>query len=327
MKRSVQSIFLAIGIILLGFALPQNSFAQGEEVRESKSVSISTTEDGKVKLKVVMKNGSDETTFEKTYDSHDEMYADRDLEKHGIDLGFGHNFQFNGQSPKFFFHNGPSGGFWDKDDFNFEELEEQMREMMRGFDSNAFSFDFDGNSFMDVDSLMNQFQFRNDNGRFFFNGKEIMDMDSLQDALKDQFDHFNFDFDFGDWDSDDFNAWYDKDGDAKVITRAKVYVRSARESDKELVGAGDAEALQLKDINFYPNPSDGRFDLEIDVISDDPIQLIIVDDQGNEVYSSTSSPERGLFEKRIDLSKEGKGLYVLKVEQNGKVLTKRIIVE
>ena len=83
----------------------------------------------------------------------------------------------------------------------------------------------------------------------------------------------------------------------------------------------------MNDINFYPNPSDGRFDLEIDAISDDPIQLIIVDDQGNEVYNSTSSPERGFFEKRIDLSKEGKGLYVLKVEQNGKVLTKRIIVE
>ena len=76
------------------------SFAQ-EEVRESQSVSISTTENGKFKLKVVKKIGDDETTFEKTYDSYDDIADDPDLEKYGIERD-GFNFGGNRQ-PKFLF--------------------------------------------------------------------------------------------------------------------------------------------------------------------------------------------------------------------------------
>lgn len=325
MKRSTQSFLLTIAVILLGSFFSLDSIAQDEGIRESKSVNITTTEDGKVKLKVIMKKGNDETTFEKTYDSHDEMYNDPDLEEYGIDLGFGNSFKFNGSSPQFYFHKGPGGGFWDQDDFDMDSFREQMDDMMKNFGSNGFYFG-NGSPF-DIDSLMTQFQFRNDNGKFFFNGEEIMDIDSLEDALKDQFDHFKFDFDFGDWDDEDYGTWYDKDSDVRVITRAKVYIRTAREEDKKLVGADKTETLQLNDISFYPNPSDGRFELEIDAINDDPIHLMIVDDQGNEVYNRTASPTNGFFRKNIDLSDEGKGLYVLKVEQGGKALTKRIIVE
>ena len=173
---------------------------------------------------------------------------------------------------------------------------------------------------MDIDSLINQFQFRNDKGKFFFNDEQIMDIDSLEEALKDKFDHFNFDFDFKDRNDEDVH-------DVKVIRRARVYIQTAREEDKKLVGSEASENLQLNDISFYPNPSDGHFQLKIDVINDDPIQLMIVDDQGNEVHNKTTSPQNGIFSMSIDLAKEGKGLYVLKVEQSGKALTKRIIVE
>lgn len=328
MKRSIMSYAKILSLVLLCLSAPTYLSAQSEEIRESKSVNISTTDEGKVKLKVVMKKGEDETTFEKTYDSHEEMHADPDLEKYGIDLGMGFGgsgFSFNGQSPQFFLHNGPGGGFWDDEDFDFQELRERMKEMMKGFGSGGFSFDDD--SFMDIDSLMSKFHFRHDNGRFFLNGEEIMDIDSLREAMKDQFGNMHFDFDFDGWDNGSFNSWQDEDGDVRVITRAKVYIRNAREEDKELVGTEDAELLQLNDISFYPNPSDGRFDLAIDAINNDPIQLVIVDDQGSEVYNYTASPKKGLFVRKIDLSKEGKGLYVLKVEQNGKVLTKRILVE
>lgn len=331
MKRSVLEFrnLLVVFFISLGLQLSTSIYAQ-EEVRESKSVSISTTAEGKVQLKVIIKKGNDETTFEKTYDSQEEMQNDPDLEKYGIDLGFnGQGFGSSSRSPQFFFHNGPASKFWDDESFQLEmeEMRRRMKDMMQGFDSGGF-FNFDSDSFIDMDSLMSRFQFRNDNGRFFYNGEEITDLDSLQDALKDKFDQFQFDFDFGSPSKGGFGSWHDQDDeDVKVITRAKVYVRTARDEDKALVGTDDMETLQLNDISFYPNPSDGRFDLELNTLSDEPVQLIIVDQYGNEVYNRLSTPENGALEKRIDLTNEGKGIYVLKVIQGNKALTKRIIVE
>lgn len=333
MKRSKQLksvVFsVALGLITL-LGLNTTATAQDENIRESQSVSISTTEEGKVKLKVVMKKGNDETTFEKTYDSHEDMQNDPDLEKYGIDLGafsFGNGI---GGQPKFFFHNGPGKFFWDDDDFSIDidSMTTRLKGMMKGFGPNAFAFGFDDDHFIDMDSLMQRFSFRNDNGRFFFNGDEITDMDSLREALRDKFDNFKFDFDFGDWDDDAFSfSFGDDDEDIRVISRVKVFVRSARDEDKEAAGTEDMESLELRDINFYPNPSDGRFDVELETGSNAPLHISIIDPEGNEVYNRTGRPADGRYDFRVDLSNERKGIYILKVVQNNKALTKRVIIE
>lgn len=335
MKRSVSYQFMRHRSAMVAFlmVLSVAVLAQDEKIRESQSVSISTTHEGKVKLKVVQKKGNDETTFEKTYDSREEMQNDPDLEKYGIDknaLGF----SFGGNKPQFFFHNGPAQGFWDDEDFDmspFLDMQERMQEMMRGFGGN-FAFDFDNDSFMDMDSLVKRFDFRNDNGRFFFNGEEIMDVDSLRDAMKDQFQGFRFNFDFDDWgDRGNFGSWSygdeDDRDDVRVITRAKVMVRSANEDDKKAVGTNEMESLELRDINFYPNPSDGRFDVELETKSDAPVQVIIVDDGGNEVFNRVGKPSDGQYVLKVDLSSQGKGIYIMKLVQNGKALTKRLVIE
>lgn len=327
MKWSVmiKNSLVAFSTLLCMLAATSSLQAQSQEVNESRSVNISTTKDGKVQLKVTIKKGNDETNFEKTYDSHEEMYNDPDLEKYGIDLGFGSGGFGSSTRPQFYFHQGPGGKFWDDDAFGFEmeEMRKRMEEMMGNFKGPGFFFDDD--NFMDMDSLVQKFQFKNDNGRFFFNGEEIMDIDSLEEAMRDQFGQMSFDFDFGGW-THDFNQ-NDQQKDVRVITRAKVYVRSAREEDKEVVGTDEMESLELNDISFYPNPSDGRFDLELKSSSEEAIQLIIVDEEGNEVYNKLSKPEQGFLTERIDLSGEGRGIYIMKVMQNGKALTKRIIIE
>lgn len=336
MKRSVFNKFLNIGglmVLLLMVNVSAPLLAQDENIRESQSVSISHTEDGKVKLKVIQKKGNDETTFEKTYDSYEDMQNDPDLEKYGIgknSLGFG----FGGSRPQFFLHNGPGQGFWDDDDFDmspFMDMQERMREMMKGFGS-GFAFGFDDDQMMDLDSLIHKFDFRTDNGRFFFNGEEIMDIDSLRDAMKDQFQNFQFDFDMDGWDDPSkFGSWtYHNDedrDDVKVITRAKVMIRSAREEDKKAVGTENMESLELRDISFYPNPSDGRFDVELDSKSDAPVHVIIVDSDGNEVYNRVGTPENGQYDFKVDLTGEGKGIFIMKLVQNDKALTKRLVIE
>ncbi len=336
MNRSKQkTIFLSAFLtLMLMVSYNYHALAQTENVRESQSVSISNTEDGKVKLKVVIKKGNDETTFEKTYDSYEDMKNDPDLEKYGINTDsfsfrFGSN---NGSQPKFFFHSGPGQGFWDHDfDFDIDSLRSHLKGMMKGFGPNSFSFGFDHDNFMDMDSLMQKFNFKNDNGRFFFNGDEVMDIDSLRKALKDQFGNMVFDFDF---DDDDFgNKWRswssfgDDDDDVRVISRVSVFIRSARDEDKKAAGTEDMESLELRDINFYPNPSDGRFDVELETGSDAPIYISVIGPNGNKVYDKTGKPVDGKYDFKVDLTDEEKGIYIMKVIQNNKALTKRVIIE
>ena len=325
LKLYVFSTLLSMSM-LCAFSFTANA---QDEMRESKSVSISTGADGKVTLKVTKRVGNDETNFEKTYDSYEDMQNDPDLEKYGVNpnnFGFGGGASGFGANPKFFFHNGPGQQFWD-DDLDLDSLRNRIHSMMRGGFGSSFGFDDD--AFMDMDSLMNSFRFSNKNGRFFFNGEEVMDIDSLREAMRDKFGAFKFDFDFGDWQDSFSGNWdYDHDDeDHRVITRAQVFVRSARAEDKAVAGTEAMEALELRDISFYPNPSDGRFDVEMETVSDSQIQVIIVDKNANEVFNKLSSPKSGYFNFSVDLSREGKGIYVMKVLQDGKALTKRIIVE
>ncbi len=304
--------------------------AQTQERSQSQSVSINTTEDGKIKLKVVMKEGNDTKTFEKTYDSYDEINGDPDLEKNGIDLS---GWNFGGGNSGFGsslrpFRSGPS-----MFDFDMDNMRKYMESMMRGgFGTNNFFFNFDTDDpfFMNMDSLQNKLNFHFKNGKMFQNGDEIMDMDSIRDALKNRFGSMNFDFDF-DNDSGNSSGWgFGSDNDDEgfhIISRARVFIRAAKDKDKEVVGADKMEPLEIKDISFYPNPSDGRFDLEIETTSRGPLQVKIVSPTGKVIYSKTDSSGESGFSFDIDISDEKEGLYILQVIQNNKTLTKRVIIE
>jgi len=337
MKRSVNKKTLklvAFFAMIILMATSFDGFAQTQERSQSKSVSINTTEDGKVKLKVVLKDGDDTKTFEKTYDSYDEINGDPDLEKNGIDLSdwnFGGGSSSFGSSSSFRMGQGPSSMF----DFDMDNMRKYMESMMRGgFGTNNFFFDFDNDTpfFMDMDSLKNKLNFHFKNGKMFQNGNEIMDMDSLREAFKNKFGDMSFDFDFGNDNEDgNFNAWSfgdDKDEDGfHVISRARVFVRAAKDKDKEVVGADKMEPLEIKDISFYPNPSDGRFNLEIETTDKGPLQVKIVSPTGNVVYEKTDSSGAASYNFKIDISDEREGVYILQVIQNNKTLTKRVIIE
>lgn len=300
--KSNQINFLLGTILSTMFALsPVQTMAQTTAMASSQSVSISTTEEGKVKLKVVKKEGNDETTFEKTYDSHEEMMKDPELEKYGINPnGFG--FGQSSSKPQFFFQNGPSNGFWNDD---LKEMRKQMQDKMRNFGSGSFAFDWDDDEQMNLDSLFKQLGAR----------AYPFDMDSLRDALQGSMGSFNFSF------------YGDDDDEVKVIRRAQAVVSHATEEDKKLVGTHNLNELELLDLSFYPNPSDGRFDLNLKTKKNRPIQINIVDSDGNEVFNRVGTPENESYRLTIDLSKEEKGTYVLKMLQGKEALTKRIEIK
>lgn len=338
--------FMLTALMLVGL----NAYAQNEEVNESRSVSVSNTEDGKVKLKVTIKKGSDTQTFEKTYDSHEEMENDPELEEYGISMddwsfgGKGHNFRFGSPSKMFSLHRLPGMSFGDKDDdnafmrsFSFGFDLDSLMDNMDSFKSGSpFSFRFGPGGMTDIDSLMQKFDFKQDGGKFFMNGEEFEDMDALRERLREQFDNFDFDFDF------DFDDWNDRGSGANifffgnddgeedrghVISRARVFIRTARTADKEAVGADEMEDLEFNNISFYPNPSDGRFNVELDTGNEEPIQIKIVGPDGAVVYDKRDQKSKGKYDFNVDISEHEKGIYILQVIQNNRALTKRIIIE
>ncbi len=332
MKRSktkFSHLLTIVLTVLMAFVLP-DATAQ-EDVRESQSVSITTNEDGKVTLKVTKKVGDDETIFEKTYDSYDDIADDPDLEKYGIELN-GFSFGNNGK-PKFFLHNGPGMGFWDSESFE-EEMDAFRNQMKRFLDEDwggrGFMFGFDDDGFMDLDSLTKRFDFRNDNGNYFFNGMPFENLDSLKESLRDQFGNFMFDFDFDDDDNKSFSYGFfddDEDKDVRVIRRSKLAIKPATIEDKRLAATDKSAPLVLRDISFYPNPSDGRFDMSLESQSDSEVSVTVLNNEGKEILRTELTPKDGFCEFEIDLTKEEKGNYVLKVVQGKKALTKRLVLE
>lgn len=311
-----------------------NAQSQTEELNESRSVSVSTTEDGKVKLKVVTKKGDDTQTFEKTYDSHEDMQNDPELEEYGISLDDwsfgtkGHSFRFGNPNKMFSIHRLPGMGFG----YDLDSLMDNLDHFRSG---GPFSFHFGPGGRMDFDSLKSKFDFDHQDGKFYMNGEEFMDMEALRERLREQFDDmdFDFDFDFGDWDdgrsgSRAFFFGSGKDDDhGHVISRARVFIRSARDADKESVGADEMEDLKINDISFYPNPSDGRFNVELETGNGESVQLKIIDPDGAVVYSKNDQNSSGQYDFKIDISGNDKGIYILQVIQNNSALTKRIIIE
>jgi type IX secretion system substrate protein len=355
-KKIVKLILIFALNIVVGLGMMAT--AQEKSTNESKSISFTTLDDGKVKIKVITKSGDDQSIFEKTYDSHEAMKDDPELKEHGIessDLNFGKgSFSFGNQNGNVFIKRGNgAGGFDDDDDdhgsFTFDfDLDSMETTIQRHFGANGnvfrfgfdgdegfemlhdslsgFNFDFGSQDFQfDIDSLRTSFRFGGDGDAFWLNGEEFEDFEELRESLKEQFKDMDFDFNFGSWDSGDHDSEHE-DG-FRVISRAKVFIRSARDADKEKVGADQMEDLKINDISFYPNPSDGRFTVDISTGNENLVQIKIIDPDGGVVYEKSDQQTSGEYSFKVDLSEKRKGIYLLQVIQNNSSLTKRIIIE
>ncbi len=341
-KKTVKLILIFAINIAVGIGMLAT--AQEKTTNESKSISFTTLDDGKVKIKIVTKSGADQSIFEKTYDSQEDMKDDPELKERGIepsDLNFGNkSFSFGNHSGNVFIQGGNGSN---KFDFDIDSLRTHFRQQF-GANGNVFRFGFDddesfemqhdsirsfsftfGDSDMqfDIDSLRTSFKFGSDGDAFWLNGEEFEGFEALRESLKEQFKDMDFDFDFGTWDAQDRD---DEDG-FRVVSRARVFIRSAKDSDKEKIGTNEMEDLKIKDISFYPNPSDGRFTVDINTGNENLMQIKIIDPEGAVVYDKSDQRTSGEYSFKVDLSENRKGIYLLQVIQNNSALTKRIIIE
>lgn len=82
---------------------------------------------------------------------------------------------------------------------------------------------------------------------------------------------------------------------------------------------------ESRGVQVYPNPTGGRFEVTIE--NPGKSGLIIMDVAGRIVVREEISIQNGTWQKSFDLSREPKGIYLMKAVTGGKGIVRRLIIE
>jgi hypothetical protein len=114
----------------------------------------------------------------------------------------------------------------------------------------------------------------------------------------------------------------------------KAQVEDATKAEKEQLKATGApvemksrEELKVEEISYYPNPNNGRFNLKFTLKNKGTTVVRIMDEKGKEVFVDTVEKLAGEYERQIDLTPFGRGMYFLQVAQGGRYHTKKLLVQ
>jgi hypothetical protein len=109
-----------------------------------------------------------------------------------------------------------------------------------------------------------------------------------------------------------------------IILSQNLFSRSVLAREKDPTGIEQA----AKEINVFPNPSDGRFQLSFEYSEKGQISAKVFDITGKLVKNITEDLVIGetSVTASIDLDNPGSGIYFIRIEMGGKLLTKKIII-
>jgi len=104
-------------------------------------------------------------------------------------------------------------------------------------------------------------------------------------------------------------------------------IDNLRIQTEELLTSLNAERI-LKAVSIYPNPStDGGFNLTLDNVMDKNLTIKIYNNSGKLVHQEKVTQEGILFNHRIQLQNQSKGLYIVEVSDGKERITKKLILE
>lgn len=85
--------------------------------------------------------------------------------------------------------------------------------------------------------------------------------------------------------------------------------------------------LNMDKMEFYPNPSNGKFNLRFHLRNKGNTSVNVMNTEGKTIYTETLANFSGTYDKEIDISKNPKGVYFIKVEQGAHAQLKKIVLE
>lgn len=175
------------------------------------------------------------------------------------------------------------------DHFHLEGTEEMLRELEESLQNMEFDFDFDE--------------------------------DELHEKLK-KVEGMNYD-----WDAYFERAFGEKDG--MEIRSFTIVIEMDDLSDVEAKGLNisNDNNLEIESLRFSPNPGNGQFNLSFYLPEEGKTMIRVFDSAGNQVYKEKLNKFSGSYNGVVDISAEPKGIYFLQVEQNGKSISKKLVVQ
>jgi 5-formaminoimidazole-4-carboxamide-1-beta-D-ribofuranosyl 5'-monophosphate synthetase len=86
---------------------------------------------------------------------------------------------------------------------------------------------------------------------------------------------------------------------------------------------GQEENYMNSEYNIYPNPSNGKFCLETQNLTTEPIEIMVMDLTGRQVYEENAVVTG---KKEIDLTVQEKGMYFLKLKSGDRIFVGKLLI-
>lgn len=125
----------------------------------------------------------------------------------------------------------------------------------------------------------------------------------------------------------------EKNGEKKmtrIVIVKNVKIMEASPEEKKTMdkytGISDNKLL-ADNMNFYPNPNNGKFHLTFKLSNTGNTEVSIFNMEGKSVYSEELKNFSGNYDKEMDISANPKGTYFVKVKQGEHAQLKKIVME
>jgi hypothetical protein len=104
----------------------------------------------------------------------------------------------------------------------------------------------------------------------------------------------------------------------KVIIIKKALVTEPSDADKKMLRETTGSLngkLKSDEIHFYPNPNSGKFNLDFSLAERADTEVKILNADGKIIYAETLKDFTGKYNKEIDISKNPRGIYFVRIAQ------------
>lgn len=116
-----------------------------------------------------------------------------------------------------------------------------------------------------------------------------------------------------------------------LIVRSSVNVTDLTDDEwkdiRKREGEKKTNTMKVDKLEFYPNPSDGKFNVNFISPERGDLFITVMDMNGKFVYEETVPNFQGTYSKAYDLSAVGKGMYILRMNIGKESYYKKLIVE
>ena len=92
-------------------------------------------------------------------------------------------------------------------------------------------------------------------------------------------------------------------------------------------GTGFVEQLESGNVNVYPNPTEGAFNVGMELFGEHNVSISVQNLQGKEVTAKDLGSQAGEFNQEFDLSQVAAGLYFVKIRVDNEFVVRKLIVE